>query len=348
MVTLPAGRRGRAAATPVTVRYSSCDCAASDSESSICLSRVTVPDHCDFQRVPAPAVRRPGPAPGRDAAAVRAGSARKWFETEMSTKKLETDARGQLYFKLSEERVPSVIRRVFARKGWKEWDPKEHDESLWSIHWKSGRFLLSDWDRCLPHQLLNHCPKASNITQKANLHRNIKRLAGSYGSICNFVPTTYVLPNEYVAFMRECVEQSDHSIWIAKPSDSSRGRGIFLISDISELVYDQQYIIQKYIHNPFLIGGFKFDLRLYVLVPHFFPLQCYLYREGLVRFATDKYTSDVSQISNVYAHLTNSSINKYSPSLHDDKAIVGAGCKWTLSRLRRYLTLRSCRSFPSH
>ena len=243
-----------------------------------------------------------------------------------------------IYYKFSEEKVPSVIRKVFAQKGWKEWDATHHDESLWSLHWKSGRFLLTDWDRCLPHQRLNHCPKASNITQKANLHRNIKRLAGSYGSIYNFVPTTYVLPNEYVNFMRECVEQVEPCIWIAKPADSSRGRGIFLLSDISELVYDQQYIIQRYIDNPLLIGGFKFDLRLYVYIPTFFPLRCYLFKEGLVRFATDKYSCDLKELHNVYAHLTNSSINKFSPSFHEDKNIIGAGCKWSLGRLRKYLS----------
>ena len=35
-------------------------------------------------------------------------------------------------------------------------------------------------------------------------------------------------------------ERSEPSIWICKPSDSSRGRGIFLISDMSQLIYDQQ------------------------------------------------------------------------------------------------------------
>eukprot|EP00286_Rhodomonas_abbreviata_P021046 CAMPEP_0181302426 /NCGR_PEP_ID=MMETSP1101-20121128/7994_1 /TAXON_ID=46948 /ORGANISM="Rhodomonas abbreviata, Strain Caron Lab Isolate" /LENGTH=290 /DNA_ID=CAMNT_0023407883 /DNA_START=355 /DNA_END=1224 /DNA_ORIENTATION=- len=242
-----------------------------------------------------------------------------------------------IYYKCSETRVPPVVRRVLNRKGWKEWNKDTDPEERWSLHWKSGRFKLSDWDRCLPHQRLNHCPKSSAITKKDNLHRNIKRLAGSYGPIYNFVPTTFVLPNEYVNFMREYAEQEDPGIWICKPSDSSRGRGIFLISDMSQLIYDQQYVIQQYMDRPLLLGGFKFDLRLYVLITSFHPMRCFLFKDGLVRFATDKYSNDKASLNNLFSHLTNSSINKHSPSLNHHKDTVGAGCKWSLSHLRRYL-----------
>jgi len=126
---------------------------------------------------------------------------------------------------------------------------------VWSLHWKSGRFKLSDWEKCLPHQRLNHCPKSSGITKKDNLHRNIKRLAGSYGKIFDFLPMTFVLPNEYLAFMQAFTERQEsdeegEKFWICKPSDSSRGRGIFIISHIAQLVYDQQYVVQEYISRP--------------------------------------------------------------------------------------------------
>jgi hypothetical protein len=81
-----------------------------------------------------------------------------------------------IYYKCSETRVPPVVRRVLNRKGWREWNKDTDPEDRWSLHWKSGRFKLSDWDRCAPYQRLNHCPKSSAITKKDNLHRNIKRL----------------------------------------------------------------------------------------------------------------------------------------------------------------------------
>ena len=248
----------------------------------------------------------------------------------------------QLVFKCSETRLPPVIRRVLIeRKGWREWDKDTDDESVWSLHWKSGRFKLSDWDKCLPHQRLNHCPKSSNITKKDNLHRNLKRLVGSYGKIFDFIPTTFCLPNEYLAFMKAFTERQEseeegEKYWICKPSDSSRGRGIFIISHISQLVYDQQYVVQEYISRPLLVGGFKFDLRLYVLVTSFHPLRCLLYHEGLVRFATEKYSTEENSLNNLYAHLTNSSINKHSPSFNSYKETVGAGSKWPIWKLREY------------
>lgn len=74
-----------------------------------------------------------------------------------------------------------------------------------------------------------------------------------------------------------------------KPVSGAQGRGIFLftkLKDITEwrkvikfkylylfLKKDKTvpsetlpYVVQNYIHNPYLIGGKKFDMRLYVLV----------------------------------------------------------------------------------
>jgi tubulin polyglutamylase TTLL4 len=67
---------------------------------------------------------------------------------------------------------------------------------------------------------------------------------------------------------------------------------------------------RRYVARPYLINGTKFDLRLYVLLTSVNPLRVYLYDDGLVRFASNKYTNDSSSVSDVFMHLTNYSINK--------------------------------------
>jgi len=50
-------------------------------------------------------------------------------------------------------------------------------------------------------------------------------------------------------------------------------------------------------------------MRIYVLINQMAPMKLMLYKEGIVRFSTDRY--DNNQLKNQYSHLTNSSINKY-------------------------------------
>lgn len=50
-------------------------------------------------------------------------------------------------------------------------------------------------------------------------------------------------------------------------------------------------MIQRYISNPLLLNGFKFDLRIYVVVTGIKEgkIHAFLADEGLARFCTEKY-----------------------------------------------------------
>lgn len=138
--------------------------------------------------------------------------------------------------------------------------------------------------------------------------------------------------------MMSCYIVDELPCWICKPADMSRGRGITIIRELSELQYDTNSIVQQYITHPFLIHGHKFDIRLYAVVISYHPLVIYLYNDGLIRFSCEKY--DLTSLGNVYAHLTNTSINKHSSSYHRDKVGIGQGSKWTVKQFRHYLHQR--------
>ena len=61
-----------------------------------------------------------------------------------------------------------------------------------------------------------------------------------------------------------------------KPAASSCGRGVKVLNSASQIPKKNGVIVSKYIHSH-LINGFKYDLRLYVLVTGFDPLRIYLY-----------------------------------------------------------------------
>jgi hypothetical protein len=148
------------------------------------------------------------------------------------------------------------------------------------------------------------------LGRKDNLSKNILKKEQKYGEEFNITPKGYVLPEDLSKFQKEAKLNPEEN-FIVKPKASSCGRGISVIKG-KDPVPLKECIIQKYIDNPLLIDGNKFDLRLYVCVTSYSPLKVYLYHDGLVRFSTKKY--DMENIKDVFSHLTNYSINKKSKS----------------------------------
>ena len=130
-----------------------------------------------------------------------------------------------------------------------------------------------------------------------------------------FIPKTYKLSDpEEMARFKKHQKKNPNTTFIAKPEDGGQGRGIALFKHLRELPYatqDSDIVVQRYLDKPLLLDGFKFDLRVYVVVTGFNPIQAYFYDEGLARFCTTKYRAPTKDnYSKTYMHLTNYSINK--------------------------------------
>jgi tubulin polyglutamylase TTLL9 len=134
----------------------------------------------------------------------------------------------------------------------------------------------------------------------------------------DFISTSYVLPQEHALFQEE-FKRNSGGVWIMKPVGKAQGKGIFLINKLSQIANwkkdprlnrkglnsedteegPEAYIVQRYIDNPYLIGGKKFDIRIYVLVTSYYPLQVYIHRNGFCRFSNYQFTMNSKDISNL-------------------------------------------------
>jgi tubulin polyglutamylase TTLL1 len=128
-----------------------------------------------------------------------------------------------------------------------------------------------------------------------------------------------------------------------KPTGKAQGKGIFIINRLSQikkwasqrwqnLSVKEAYIISRYIDQPLLLGGKKFDLRMFFLVTSYRPLRCYSYDEGFARVCNVKYVNDSENLDNMFVHLTNVAIQK-----HGDEYNEKHGNKWSLRNLRLYI-----------
>ncbi|XP_050532720.1 tubulin monoglutamylase TTLL4-like isoform X2 [Daktulosphaira vitifoliae] len=229
--------------------------------------------------------------------------------------------------------TPIVVRRTVQNSGFKLVKKSNDWVGTWGKHMKSLCFkTLRD------QQKLNHFPGTFQIGRKDKLWKNLQRLMLQFSKDeFNFIPTSYILPQE-TKLLRQVWEKNDEDKWIVKPPASARGTGIRVISKWNQIPKKIPLVVQKYIDNPYLINDTKFDLRLYILITSINPLRIYLYDNGLVRFASVKYSSDLNTISDRYMHLTNYSINRLSSQYtQNEDANACQGHKWTLRSLWTYL-----------
>ncbi|CAI2383004.1 unnamed protein product [Moneuplotes crassus] len=192
------------------------------------------------------------------------------------------------------------------------------DNNTWDICWIDAGISHERLLKMKPFQRINHFPGMYAIARKNLLARNLMKMQTKFPNEYDFFPKTWSLPAEMCDFKLQFStgnnkKKVNNPIFICKPEAACQGRGIFLMNTLSKLPTKDNYIAQKYISKPYLINDLKFDLRLYVLISGVDPLRIYLYKDGLARFATEKYKKpNTKNFKNSYIHLTNYAINKNS------------------------------------
>jgi hypothetical protein len=211
----------------------------------------------------------------------------------------------QPYFKIRHFNYVS-LRLSLLENGWRRIDDSDFD--LWNVAW--GRHLRgSEYANLHAFQKVNHFPGSGNLGRKDLLHANLFNAQLRYGKeVYGFFPEAFIMPYDLDKFQRV---KHLNQVYISKPFAGSCGRGISLIKNAADTVLPSKpTLIQRYMDNPYLVNGKKFDFRLYVLCTSVDPLRIYLFEDGLVRFSTVDYKKESE---NILSHLTNYSLNKKSP-----------------------------------
>ena len=215
-----------------------------------------------------------------------------------------------------------VVRAAIDGKGWRV--QKSNATHEWDVYWIDSTAPLQILATMKPFQRINHFPGMHEICRKDSLARNLTRLQKLFPGAFEYFPKTWVLPADYGDFTAHFRKRTPAPL-ICKPENSAQGRGIFLTQTGSEIGPFDHYVAQVYLGNPMLIDGFKFDLRIYVLVVSADPLRIFIYDDGLVRLCTEPYTKPTSRdLGSAYQHLTNYSVNKKNTNFEAGDGSSGA------------------------
>ncbi|ORX42260.1 TTL-domain-containing protein, partial [Piromyces finnis] len=125
----------------------------------------------------------------------------------------------------------------------------------------------------------------------------------------NYLPKTYTQETieEFKRYFKN-YKISKNNLWLIKPRNSSLGNKIRFLKSVNDVRKNE--IVTKYISNPLLINGKKFDLRFHVLVTGHNPLKIYVHSNGWAKVSSEKYDIDLDQLDNIFKHVTNLYLNK--------------------------------------
>uniref|UniRef100_A0A182QWW9 Tubulin glycylase 3A n=1 Tax=Anopheles farauti TaxID=69004 RepID=A0A182QWW9_9DIPT len=173
-----------------------------------------------------------------------------------------------------------------------------------------------DWDVFLTHHYL--------LTHEDNRIQLLKEERDT-DAIDNYLAEAKSVLEQIKGYWPQYALDGYLNIWIVKPGNKCRGRGIHLMNNIKQIiamvnppiVSKTRYVIQKYIERPLIIHNTKFDIRQWFMITSVQPLNIWFYKESYLRFSSQQYN-----LMNYHesVHLTNHAIQKkYHNAVRDER-----------------------------
>ena len=192
------------------------------------------------------------------------------------------------------------------------------------------------------YQKLYHFVGVGEYFFKNLMYKNYEYMRKHFPEDYNFMPKTYDYPSDEEEIKKKFgkYKLNIKDLWIVKPIDLFGGKGVHIFKSLEEEKNENHtsFIISKYLAFPHLINKKKYDMRIYVLVTGFQPLRIYLYKEGLVRIAAEKYKMSINNLDNKYSHLTNTAINEENKNYKNPTSELDENAnKWNFKTYRQYL-----------
>ncbi|XP_053307908.1 inactive polyglycylase TTLL10 [Spea bombifrons] len=278
-------------------------------------------------------------------------------EVPNTVEKKPGDPRGQgPFFYIGGNNGANLVSAYCTRKGWQRIQDNKRED--YKLKWCETKRFANYYSFRQGQQLLYQIPNNKILTTKIGLLsslREYERVKRKISKLWNprvlkmedFFPETYRLD---IASEREAffLLYDESQTWICKPTGLNQGRGIFLLKN-AEQVNDLRHqlqainedpkrspyrspqgkIAQRYIPNPLLLGGRKFDVRSYMVIASTVPYFVF-FHHGYVRLTCNNYdpTSD-----DLTGHLTNQYMQKKHPLYSELKEET----VWSMERFNNYV-----------
>lgn len=171
----------------------------------------------------------------------------------------------------------------------------------------------------------------------------------AYFNDAPWYPRAFLLPKEKDQALKR-LAKAPNEYWIAKPRNDCSGVGLCVMKaddrSLSWLVDHEtkSSIIQRYVADPVLLGGYKFHMRIHLVITSLSPPQAYVQAGGQCLFCTKPYSLAKDTLGARFdppVHLSNTGLNMDEPQkdcFMKNKPVIGKGQQISVQQLEKYMS----------